>query len=263
MRLNRGTFILIFVSAVVIIAVLILSNSQVNAPDTDVTPTAEVDGAGPLFADLDAGTLIRFEVRDNAIDQVTALERDPEVDEPAWSIVETNIAQDLATDDALAAQNATTFVELEAVRTITTDDLEAFGLTEPTHTITAEDANGETYTIDVGNRAPSAPRYYTLINEDTETVYLLQVADIDALTGLIFAPPYVPSPTPTASPTRTPNPFSEVEQTQTAEAQLTDIAATETAAAATPTPSTDDASDESDTDNASTTTPSTDASDDD
>lgn len=223
MRLNRGTLILILVSVGVIIAALLLNNSQVTAPQVEPTPSSETV-AGPLFPDLDAGTLTTFEVHDNRAFMHTQLGRDSEGGQSGeagqilanWTITDTSAAMDYETD-AIKAQTAiTTFAGLQSVNSFPLDgELSSFSLDNPNYTLTATDSGGKTYSLKLGT-TNAANRTYALVNDDAQTIYLLRQTDVQPLLDLVIMPPYVATSTPTITPTSTPNPYSEVEQTQTA-----------------------------------------------
>lgn len=224
MRLNRGTILLLLASVVIILAVLLFNSQRTNAPD--VTPTAEAAaGAGPLFptiADVNnQGNIVRFEVTDNTANTNVVMTKDAA---NVWTVEQSVSLTTLATDQTKAVGTMSVLASLNAVDSFTTENLADFGLDQPKYTMVLTDSDNKTYTVKIGNQSPANPRYYALVDENTTTVYVLLKDLVDGLINQINAPPYVPTPTPSVTPTATANPFSEVEQTATAAAQLTAIA---------------------------------------
>lgn len=233
MRLKGGTLLLLLASVIVIVAVLVLNNQPAAAPDTPATPTGET--SGPIFPDIFDTTaqeaIVRFEAVNNQTGEKTVMTKD---DAGVWTVVEATNASDLATDQVKAVGTMSILASLTATDRFTTDKLADFGLDAPTHTLTLTDKDGKTYTVKVGRQAPANPRYYALVNDDAQTVYVLPKDLVDNLVRqMIAVPPYVASPTPTATPTRTPNPLSEVDMTATAavEQTATSVALTQVAEA--------------------------------
>lgn len=227
MRLNRGTFLLILASLVVIIGALVLSNQPAAAP-AGGTPTA-TPSAGPVFEGLDSTKVVRLEIVKAEDSSKVVMTKDAA---SVWTVAEATNTQSLATDQTKATDVVTKFAGITALDKFESETLVDFGLDKPTYTMTLTDADGKTYSIKLGNKSAVNPRYFALVNDDVKTVYTLPADVIDGLTVQIVNPAYVASPTPTATLTATPNPFSEVEQTQTAEAELQQIFGTMTAQAA-------------------------------
>ncbi len=129
MRLNRGTLALLLGSVVIIAAVLIFNNSQVDAPTTDTTttPTAE---AGPLFAGLDAATLTRLEILEPSTGAKTVLTRTTFSEAQSVEIEQIETQEVVATDDAAAEATADTDVTAEAIETEESDEESATEATD-------------------------------------------------------------------------------------------------------------------------------------
>ncbi|MBZ0283355.1 MAG: DUF4340 domain-containing protein [Anaerolineae bacterium] len=231
MRLDRNTLILIGVCAIVIIAVIVLGGQPGAAPD--VTPTAQAEGAGPLFpAIADTGTqgdIVRFEVLNNTDGSKVVMTKD---DANVWTISEATNARDLATDQTQAVGAMSILASLSAIDRFESDQpLSAFGLETPFYTFTLTAKDGTTYVVKIGAQTVANPRYYALVGDTTTPIYLLPKDLVDGLISEISNPAYVPAPTPTATATSTPNPFSEVEQTATAAVEQAQFFATLTATA--------------------------------
>jgi hypothetical protein len=148
-------------------------------------------------------------------------------DAPVWVISEATTLSDMAVDFTQAENAVAVFSALQSVTSFTDAELSSFGLDAPRYTLTATDASGQTYRVDIGVKNPTQPRYYAIINGDTTTVYQIPADQVDSLTNLIANPPYLPTATPTLLPTATANPFSEVEQTATAAVLSTQLASTQ------------------------------------
>lgn len=213
MRLDQRTVILLVVSLVVIVAVLLITNPA-NAPSETPTPVA---GSGPVFGEIDQTTITGISITNNDTGETTVLAKD---EGGAWAITEATNSTDRATDQTAVSSALSTFATLASSESFTTENLADFGLDSPTYTLVML-AGETTYTLQIGNKAPANPRYYALVNDDSSTVYVVQQTQVDDLTDLIAAPPYVPPPTATATFTPSPNPYSEVEQTATAAVEQT------------------------------------------
>lgn len=232
MRFDRGTLILLVASLIVIGAVLLLSSQPAAAPaQTAATTTPSV---GPIFPDIadvnNQGKIVRFEVVDNTTTFKVVMTKDATTN--VWAVVEATNIQQLPTDQVKAVGTMSVLASLTALDRFETDKPADFGLDAPKYTLTLTDSDGKTFVLKIGNQAAANPRYYAQVNEDVKTVYILQKDLVDNLINQITVPPYVASPTPSPSPSRTPNPYSEVEQTATAQVIQQQFFATLTATAA-------------------------------
>lgn len=213
MRLNQRTVILLVVSLVVIVAVLLVTNPA-NAPAETPTP---VEGSGPVFGEVDQTALTGISITNNETGEQVTLAKDAG---GAWTITDATNTTDRAIDQTAVTTALSTFATVASSESFTTEDLASFGLDSPTYTLVMN-AGQTTYTLLVGNKAPANPRYYALVNDDSTTVFVVQQTQVDNLTALVAAPPYVPPATATATFTPSPNPYSEVEQTATAAVEQT------------------------------------------
>ncbi len=217
MRLNRGTLILGLVSIIVIVAVVVLSNQPGGLTVTTGTPTATAVSAGPLFPDINSvdsqSKIVRFEIVNTTDNSKVVMTKDAA---SVWTVSEATNTQQLATDQTKAVGMMSNLASLTAIEKFETDKLADYGLDKPKYTLTLTDSDGKTYSVKVGNKATTTPRYYVLINDDTKNVYLVQSSTVDMLVANIAIPAYVASPTPLPTATASPNPYSEVEQTATA-----------------------------------------------
>lgn len=232
MRLNRGTLILGLASVIVIVAVVLLSNQPGGLTVSTGTPTATAETAGPLFPDINSvdsqSKIVRFEVVNTTDNTKVVMTKDAA---SVWTVSEATNAQQLATDQTKAVGMMSNLASLTAVEKFETDKLADYGLDKPKYTMTLTDSDGKTYSVKVGNKATTTPRYYVLVNDDTKTVFLVQNTTVDMLIANIAIPAYVASPTPLPTATTTPNPYSEVEQTATAAVEQQQFMVTLTAMA--------------------------------
>lgn len=72
-------------------------------------------------------------------------------------------------------------------------DLEQFGLLSPRATIVLGLANGDSWTIAIGEKSPKGNTYYA---QWRGQVHLLPRGPVEEALGLLSAPPYPPTPTP-------------------------------------------------------------------
>jgi hypothetical protein len=110
---------------------------------------------------------------------------------------------------------------------------------EATPEATAEstpEATSEAVPADIALTPESTPEPVVPVTlTGPRTVFLVPEELVSGLIGLIDDPPYVPPPTALPTGTPTPNPFSEVDQTATAQALFDDLIRTATAMAPTAT----------------------------
>ncbi|MCA0454499.1 MAG: DUF4340 domain-containing protein [Chloroflexi bacterium] len=230
MRLNRGTLSLGLISVIVIVAALLLSQQEANNPASGTPTATSAAVTGPLFPDIAAvdaqSKIVRFEVVNTTDQSKVVMTKDAA---SVWTVAEATNSQELATDQTKAVGMMSNLASLEAVDQFTAESLVEYGLDTPDYILTLTDSDGKTYVVNVGNKTVTTPRYYVTINDDKQTVYLVQGSTIDMLVANIAIPAYVPSPTPQPTLTPSPNPYSEVEQTATAVVDQQNFALTLTA----------------------------------
>lgn len=160
MRLNRGTIIFVAVLLIVIVAALAISNFQANAPgEPTPTPGVETGAVLPIEA---AGAITSVQVIDNETGDFTTLTR---ADAENWTIDASYEQADRLPQNSIIETTAGNLVALEYTSVIPdSDDLAAFGLDTPSRTLVV--TTGDTvYTVYVGDRAPTSPRYYVVVQE--------------------------------------------------------------------------------------------------
>jgi hypothetical protein len=138
---------------------MLINNNQASAPGTTPTP---VEATGPLFADLVAGTIVRYEVRDNTAGTFTALTKDTG---GAWHVDGTNTLAGRDPDQSLITTTAGQIASIQYNNTFTDDKLDTFGLASPSYTVIVTTDAGLAYTIYVGAKAPTSSRYYAVVQQ--------------------------------------------------------------------------------------------------
>ena len=226
MRLNLRNIIFIVVGVAVIAGVLIWQNTTADAPEATETPEATVSGI--LLEGIDSSTIDKVDVRrslpvegeETPTEELVVMTRN---DASVWAVDEATNITERDTDQTSITTAISNLATLEYndrfALSETNATLEAFGLDNPAFTIVL--SVGETNTsVYVGGKNPGGSRYYVRLNEDTDIVYLVAPSELDRFNTFITTPPYVPAPTSTPTPYPTANPYSEVEQTATAQVEL-------------------------------------------
>ena len=151
------------------------------------TPVPQPEIGGNAFPNVIYTDINQFDIR-NASDEFVTFTKD---EEDIWSIEATFVQEGLELDTIYVDIVMQMFADLETIDGISATELEPYGLDEPQYEITA-DFGAFQHTLKVGDVDVSGSRYYGLINDDTETVYIFTVESIDAITQLIADPPYMP-----------------------------------------------------------------------
>lgn len=248
MRLNARNLIGIGVVIAVMVGLIFFGTRSTDAPD--VTPEAEtVANTGDLFTDVDEAAITRFEVRRLATDEaadgeeVEAIEPPYVVmtkdDESIWTIAEATNSTERDADQMMVTGSVGLVVGLAYTDSFSLEETEstlaAFGLENPQAELVLAGEDVE-YRVALGNKNPGGTRYYVQTGEDADTVYLVASDILDNVLNFTDAPPYVPPPTATPTAFPTANPYSEVEQTATAQVELEQTATAQAELFATPTP---------------------------
>ncbi len=157
MRFNRGTILFVAALLVVIIGALAISNFQATAPG-EATPTPGVE-TGALLPIEAAGAITQMQVIDTLSGDFTTLARA----DATWTIDGSYAQADRDPQASLIDTTADNLVALEYTSQIAdATELEAFGLASPARVIVIT-AGADVYTIYVGDRAPTSPRYYVIV----------------------------------------------------------------------------------------------------
>lgn len=165
MRLNRGTLALLVVLLLVIVGVLVVNNQQANAPgDPTATPNTTT---GPLLPGVPVENIARYEIRDNTTGTFTAVTKVAGGD---WVIDATNALEGRSPESSLIDTTAGQIVAINYNTTFEDDNLADFGLDQPDYTVLITTTSGELYTVYIGAKAPTAPRYYAVLAQGTSDV---------------------------------------------------------------------------------------------
>jgi hypothetical protein len=98
-----------------------------------------------------------------------------------------------------AASQVLTMRVLERIAKI---DPELVGLREPEHILTVKFNDGTERTVHIGVVTPTESGYYSQDSSGGEVV-IISKSSVDALLGLLIAPPYLETPTPSPVPLET------------------------------------------------------------
>lgn len=162
MRLNRGTISLLVILLLVIVGVLVVNNQQANAPgDPTTTPNT---ASGPLLPGVPVENIARYEIRDNTTGAFTAVTKDAS---GAWVLDATNALEGRSPEQSLIETTAGQIVAINYNTTFEDDELASFGLDQPDYTVLITTTTGQLYSVYIGAKAPTAPRYYAIMEQAT------------------------------------------------------------------------------------------------
>lgn len=199
---RTGTWVTVVVFVAILgIAYIINRNAETTA-EAEITPTVE-----EKFVFDTTSLVTSIEVRPLAAETVK-LERNTE---NVWVLT---LPNEMEADPGLAEAAVSQISALKVIEEIEGDP-SIFGLDQPTYFITVIFEDGITNTLEVGDSTPTNNGYYVRL--DKETMMIVSLSGIDALTNLANFPPYLYTPTPTATatplPTATPVPATEATPT--------------------------------------------------
>ncbi len=192
--MNRTTTIVL----VVILAALGLYVLLVQVPRdraaAEATPT--VDATPRVVWQTTADQVTRLRLMETATGRSVALTKDAAgvwtVSEPEPGPADANTMLTLTTNAA----------SLSVSGVVTATDLAPYGVLDPTYSLEVGLADGQTLKAAIGGTAPVGG-YYLLREGDTQ-VMVVSTFSLDALIGLLEAPPYAPTATPAFSLDLTP-----------------------------------------------------------
>jgi len=204
MRLNRGTIGLFVALVAVLVTALFIGNQQATAP-TEPTSTPD-PSSGALFPDLAVDTVARVELREPSGGSFVELAR---LDATNWSIEGTGATMGRVPDNIVIESNVGQLTGLEYTARFESDQLADFGLTTPAYVLFVETGTGEAYTLYIGNRTPTNPRYYAVVEPGIAAPTVVTEATADT-TGIAADV----TPEATSEPTL-PDPFFAMPNTRT------------------------------------------------
>jgi len=181
-------------------------------PSATGTPTAEP--LGTLLSSTDAP--VNSISLQSADGQSAAIERTSK----GWTLTigSESVPADQAAAEQIASQ-AQTVRLVDTIKTVTPDNLSAFGLDKPAYIYKFNVAGGKSITFKIGNLTLSGSGYY-LQKEDGSVVVIDN--GIDLVLSLLKQLPYKFTPTPSAVPvTETPTPSESATETLTPTTELT------------------------------------------
>lgn len=158
MRMNRGTIILIVALVVVFVGAALISNQQ-SSTDTTPTPTVNAE-AGPLFTDVTAPVVAHYELRQASDGSFIDLRR---LDAQNWSVNSPVEDPTRTPDSSLIESTASQLVGIQYTTSFDSADLASFGLDHPQMVLFLETGTGDGYTLYIGDKAPTNPRYYVVL----------------------------------------------------------------------------------------------------
>lgn len=200
--IRRSTWILLVVFALVLGGAILWSRSPSASGSTvaaDATPTLE-----PLWS-VATTDILGLRVEDLETDAVVELRRGDE--QTPWRMVE---PEEAPADAARVEWAVTALVSPRPQATLPLpDDLEPFGLAEPSMRVTVYLAGDVARAFDVGRVSPTGGVYYVTVPGRAEIVLLNEYSLSDVL-SLLDELPYAPTATPgeptSLPPTGTPAP---------------------------------------------------------
>lgn len=185
---------LVIFAAIVLFGVL--WNRQKETKAAEATPTA---GLTKVF-DVAEGNPSSIEIKP-AEGETVQIKRD---ENKAW-VVEQPLK--LEADQGMAEAAASQLTALNVMNDVSGEP-SVFGLDKPAYVVTIEFDGGKTHTLEIGDRTPTNSGYYVRL--DNSKMMIVETSGIDALTNMVFAPPYLSTPTSTPlPPTPTPVPPTE------------------------------------------------------
>jgi len=203
---RTGTWVTLIVFLAVVGAIFYLNSNPIQTEEEKAaaaaTPTSE-----PAFVFDSASNVTSIEVKP-VEGETVKVERD---EDKAWVITQPfEIEADPGLAEAAASQVTSLLITSEI-----DGNPPIFGFDEPLFVITVEFEDGSKGTLEVGDVTPTNSGYYVRLDKDK--MFIVTMTGIDALTNLVFAPPYLNTPTPTATatlpPTATAVPATEAEST--------------------------------------------------
>jgi hypothetical protein len=193
--MRRSTWALLAILVVVALFWYLLNTGRISLPERlSETATPTIEASQFLFPE-DQSNIGGIKVED-AQGQSVEIRRGAG---GSWSLVEPEVA---AADPALAESAATQAASLRILAQVEANtDLQVVGLDAPVYTITLETGSGDQVFL-VGKPTVTGSGYY--IRAPDGRILVVVAFGVDALTGLLAAPPYAETPTPSPQPTAAP-----------------------------------------------------------
>jgi uncharacterized protein DUF4340 len=190
--IRRSTVVYIMILFAVL-AVYLYANSREPSIDIEATPAPTTEVSYLFPADEGTPTDIQIKAKSG---ETVELARNPEA---AWTLkqpIEAGAEQ--ASSEAASSQVSSMRV-LEKISKI---DPGLVGLKEPEYILTVKFDTGTERTVHIGVVTPTESGYYVQDASGGE-ILILTKSSVDALLGLLTAPPYLETPSPSLSPFET------------------------------------------------------------
>jgi len=179
---KRSTWILLIILALVVGSYFLLKNHPFNAKSSTPTPS----GSAYLITQAD-GVLQSLHISDSKGNDFK-MQRDLS---KAWVITAPSSG---TADQGLAGAAETQVGALSIIAKLSSPpDPNTVGLVNPAYTINLTFVSGKSHTIEVGNLTLTSSGYY--VRFDGDAIIVIEQSGIDALTKLLTAPPFPPTPT--------------------------------------------------------------------
>jgi hypothetical protein len=180
---QAGTWIAVLLLIALLEFNVYFNREKEKAVIEDVTPISEV---AAIFAD--GGIVSSIEIN-TADGETVKVARNAE---KVWAVETPTEAE---ADQGLAEAAAAQVSALQVVSPIADGKSPSdFGLDNPAYVITVEFEGGEKRMLEVGDATPTNSGYYVRVDKDK--MMITDLSGIDALTQLVFFPPYLSTPAP-------------------------------------------------------------------
>jgi hypothetical protein len=190
--IRRSTVVYITILIVVVATYLYLnSREQPAQPEAAPGPTAEVSYLFP--AEVGSPISLQIEAKSG---ETVELARNAD---GAWALKQPLLA---AADQGSSEAAASQVMTLRVLEKITKIDPELVGLKEPEYILAVKFNNGTERTVHIGVVTPTESGYYVQDSNGGE-VLIISKSSVDALLGLVTAPPFLETPTPRLTPPET------------------------------------------------------------
>jgi len=185
--IQTSTWVTVLLLVVIVASYTFYHNKKVQETQTATATPASVEA---ILFNQDSSSVKSIEVKP-ADGEVVKAARSAD---KTWALI---LPFETEADQGVVEAAATQISSLGIVDKVDAK-LDILGLDKPVYVITVEFTDGTSHTLEVGDHSPSNSGYYVRVDKK-ETV-ILNLNEIDALTNLVSAPPYLNTPTPTSLP---------------------------------------------------------------
>lgn len=234
MRLNRNSLLFIALLAIIIIVAGIFLRDTEDSDTPAIEATAETVQIFPAVSVANVTSLTISEIQEVGDTRPTPIPGNATLEAPTplpdgveaemttiivslskdaetsiWIAEdETTLSIDDSIDSAQLAEAIANLVGLQSNRQFTPSDgnYEQYGLSEPAFDLSFvtenTDSEAQDYRLRIGNRTIGENGYYAFLNDDSETIYVINGASIlqNGVLNLTTSVPLEPVPTATAAP---------------------------------------------------------------